>query len=296
MNSFINRWSEGSYGIKQVAQTLMLVMLCFFLGNLPAAWVFAHHGIMDLWSASVSLGFDAVFLLQMIPFLAVLAALLIAARKIHKVRLLDWVCKRPQPAFGKVLFGFLCWGGFLICTVLIQKLVSPNSLRWNFDPALFFRALFLLLLFLPLQVLAEELLFRSYALQGLTARLKKPWLAILLSGIMFGAMHLGNPEIQKHGLSLLTVYCVFGIFLSAITALDGGIELAYGFHLSNNLFSAILVTSKDQALQIPSILSSDSGMFDMSSLLLLFLGLTAFYLFSKHRFAWKEASLMQNIP
>jgi membrane protease YdiL (CAAX protease family) len=296
MIPFLDQWKLGIYGTKEVAQSLLLILLFFFLGNLPASVVFAQFGVTNLHQASALLGFHIVFLLQMIPFITVLLAFHWSRSLIHKVHWRNWVTVRTNPSIKRILWAFGFWSTFMVLSVLFEVVLNPQSLNWNFDPTSFGIALTLLLVFLPVQVLAEELLFRSYALQGLNARLKKPWLAICLSGVMFGMMHLGNPEIQEYGTPLLLLYSVLGIFLSAISALDGGIELAFGFHLANNLSAGILVTSKDQALQIPALFSTNSGSMDEQSVVFLLIGLTLFFLLFKRLFGWKIDSLIQNIP
>jgi membrane protease YdiL (CAAX protease family) len=296
MIPFLDQWKLGSYGAKEVAQSLLLILLFFFIGNLPAGIVFAQYGVTNLHQASELLGFHIVFLLQMIPFIAVLMAFHYSRSMIHKVQWKHWVTERTNPSIRRILWAFGFWSTFMVLSVLLQGILEPQSLTWNFDPRSFGIALILLLVFLPLQVLAEELLFRSYALQGLNARLKKPWLAVCLSGVMFGMMHLGNPEIQEYGMSLLLLYSVLGIFLSAISALDGGIELSFGFHLANNLFAGILVTSKDQALQIPALFTTNSGSMDERSVVFLLVGLMLFFLLFKRLFGWKINSLIQNNP
>jgi membrane protease YdiL (CAAX protease family) len=296
MISFLDQWKLGAYGTKEVAQSLLLILLFFFLGNLPASIVFAKYGVADLHTAAEVLGFQWVFLLQMIPFIAVLFAFHCSVKWIHKVDWLTWFTVRAKPSLSKALQAFGFWSAFMLLTVLVQYAVNPHSLAWNFDARSFYSALLLLLLFLPIQVLAEELLFRSYALQGLNARLKKPWLAAVLSGIMFGMMHLGNPEIKEYGVVFVLMYSVLGTFLSVITALDGGIELAFGFHFANNLWAGILVTSKEQALQIPALFSSDSASFDALSIGLLLMGLAAFFTLFQRLFDWNLSALIQNNP
>ncbi|MFM7388989.1 MAG: lysostaphin resistance A-like protein [Bacteroidota bacterium] len=296
MTRFINHWSKGSYGPKEVAQALLLMVLFFFLGNLPASLVFAHYGISNLFDAEKQIGFYRLFMLQMFPFVAVLVAFFLVGLKIHKVQWLDWITQRSKPSWKKMGLAFALWSVFLTITFFFQWLLAPENLRWNFQPIPFFGALVLLIGMLPLQVLAEELLFRSYALQGLTARTKKPWLAVLISGLMFGFMHLGNPEVKEYGVLILVLYSALGIFLSLMTALDGGIEIAFGFHLANNLSSGLLVTSKEQALQIPALFSTDSGSLDAQGMLLLLLGLVLFFIVFRRLYAWRVGSLMQNIP
>lgn len=296
MNRFINQWSKGSYGPKEVTQALLIIVLFFFLGNLPASLVFSQYGISNVVEAEKQIGFYRLFMLQMFPFVAVLGAFVLVALKIHKVQWLDWITQRSKPSWKKMGLAFVGWSVFLTITFFFQWYLVPGNLRWNFQPIPFFGALVLLIGMLPLQVLAEELLFRSYALQGLTARTKKPWMAVLISGVMFGLMHLGNPEVKEYGGLILVLYCALGIFLSLMTALDGGIEIAFGFHLANNLFSGLLVTSKEQALQIPALFSTDVGSLDAQGLLILLLGLVLFFMVFRRLYAWRVSTLMQNIP
>jgi len=296
MMPFIYRWYQKPYGVKQVSLTILLVFLGFLLGNLPVSWVFIKNGLFDVFEASRYLGFERMFLLQMIPFFTVLLALFFAVRKIHRVSWKDWITQRNHVSFQRVVFACLFWGAFLGLSTGLQVVFFSDSLHWNFEPKAFGVAVLMLLLLLPFQVLAEELLFRSYALQGFALRLKKPWIAVVLSGLLFGIMHLGNPEVSEHGYAILSIYVLLGVFLALITCLDGGIELAFGFHFANNFFSGILLTSKDQALQLPALYTSDSASFDALSVVLLMLGLGVFFFVAHRRYTWCWSALHQNIP
>jgi membrane protease YdiL (CAAX protease family) len=224
----------------------------------------------------------------------VLVAILLAVRFIHKVSLLTWITARNRISVHRIVFGFLLWGFILVLTTAIQMLVFPGTFHWNYQAGPFFRALLLLVLLLPFQVLAEELLFRSFALQGFTARIKTVPVAILLSGTMFGMMHFGNPEIEEYGTPFIFIYIFFGVFLALITALDGGIELSFGFHLANNLIAGVLVTSGDQALQLPALFKSGSGNLDLYGMLGFMIGLGLFFLLAYRRFNWKFNALNRN--
>jgi hypothetical protein len=43
---------------------------------------------------------------------------------------------------------------------------------------------------------------------------KKNSIAVLISGIMFGAIHIGNPEIAKIGYHIIVYYMLVGVFLA----------------------------------------------------------------------------------
>ena len=293
MINFLDLWTKGNYCSKNVAQSLALIITFFVLGNLPLILVFYYNDIEKINKASGIIGFQLLFFLMMLPFRFVLIALAIAIRKIHNASFLDWITQRSRISFRRIGFSFLTWG--LVCLILfaVQTLFYPSSVHWNFTAGPFINALLLCICFLPFQVLTEELLFRSFALQGLNTRLKSAPLAILISGIMFGVMHFGNPEIEQYGPFFLLVYISFGVFLSLVTALDGGIEIAFGFHLANNMISGLLITSKEQALQIPALFSSKSGSFDVKSALGFLIGMGGFFMLSYFRYGWKFKSLNQ---
>jgi membrane protease YdiL (CAAX protease family) len=106
---------------------------------------------------------------------------------------------------------------------------------------------------LPLQTSFEEFLFRGYLMQGIGIAAKNRWVPLLITGLVFGLMHGLNPEIEKLGYSVLSVYVGLGLFLGIITLMDDGMELALGFHAANNMIIALLVTSDWTALQTDSI-------------------------------------------
>ena len=74
------------------------------------------------------------------------------------------------------------------------------------------------------------------------------------SAVVFVLPHLLNPEPWAYGpvpyiLSLL----LFGAFVTVITLLDGGIELAVGYHALNNLFITLVSNTEVSAVQSPSM-------------------------------------------
>jgi hypothetical protein len=75
-----------------------------------------------------------------------------------------------------------------------------------------------------------------------------------VTSIIFGCLHLFNPEVEKLGYGIMVYYIGTGLFLGILTLMDDGIELALGFHAANNLFTALLVTSSWTAFQTESIL------------------------------------------
>ncbi len=67
--------------------------------------------------------------------------------------------------------------------------------------------------------------------------------AALISGVLFGAMHIPN------GLPQAVSATVFGVVLAAIAIRTGGIAFTFGLHLANNLFGAVVVVSSGDAFR-----------------------------------------------
>ena len=106
---------------------------------------------------------------------------------------------------------------------------------------------------IPLQTSFEEYLFRGYMLQGLGIATKSRFIPFVVTSVLFGLMHIANPEIERLGYGLLAFYIGTGFFLALITLMDDGLELALGFHAANNLFGALLVTANWTAFQTDSL-------------------------------------------
>ena len=107
---------------------------------------------------------------------------------------------------------------------------------------------------MPYQAGFEEVFFRGYILQRFILLGRSKWFLVSASAVVFVLPHLLNPEPWAYGpvpyiLSLL----LFGAFVTLITLLDGGIELAVGYHAMNNLFIALVSTTEVSAVQTPSL-------------------------------------------
>ncbi len=105
---------------------------------------------------------------------------------------------------------------------------------------------------IPFQSALEEWIFRGYLMQGFATLTKSRLLTLVLTSVIFGSLHLFNPEIDQLGYGLLAYYIGTGFFFGIISLMDEGIELAIGFHVANNLLTAILVTADWTAFQTAS--------------------------------------------
>ncbi|WP_299215631.1 CPBP family intramembrane glutamic endopeptidase [uncultured Dokdonia sp.] len=191
--------------------------------------------------------------LMLFTFIGGLIVLIPVVKYFHKQKFVTMLTARPKLDWKRIFFAFGIWAAFSIITTIIAYYASPEDLQWNFNLMPFLGLLAITLLMLPLQTSFEEFLFRGYLMQGVGMIAKNRWVPLLFTSLVFGLMHAFNPEIEKLGYSVLSIYIGLGFFLGIITLMDDGMELALGFHAANNMIIALLVTSDWTALQTNSI-------------------------------------------
>jgi membrane protease YdiL (CAAX protease family) len=148
---------------------------------------------------------------------------------------------------------------FILSLVIIPLLVMVN-ISYTIDSlsniGLIFGAfVFVVLVFLTLKKID---FFESKANDKLRAICKRNWTPILITSVIFGGLHIANPEVGKLGYSIMIYYIGTGLFWGIMTVMDEGMELAIGFHAANNLFTALLVTTDWTVFQTHSILKDIS--------------------------------------
>ncbi len=114
------------------------------------------------------------------------------------------------------------------------------------------------LIMVPLQTSFEEYLFRGYLMQGLGVMAGNRWVPLIITSVIFGGLHMWNPEVEKLGYIIMFYYIGTGLLLGIMTLMDEGLELALGFHAGNNLVGALLVTADWTAFETNSVLKDVS--------------------------------------
>ncbi len=162
-----------------------------------------------------------------------------AAKWVHGKRFTDVVGAWRWRAFGQ---GLAIWIPVLLASALVDALIAPAGFTVTAN-AQTPKLAVLALGGLAIQTFAEEFVFRGYLTQGLLAATRRTVPAALISGVLFGAMHIPN------GLPQAVSATVFGIVLAAIAIRTGGIAFTFGLHLANNLFGAVVVVSSGDAFR-----------------------------------------------
>lgn len=211
-------------------------------------------------------GKNRFFAEMLLPFAFFLAVLLFWVRYVHQQPIVSLTTSRKKIDWSRFWFGF---GLIAITTIILTTIdyyTNPQDYVWQFEAVPFLIMAAIAILLVPLQTAFEEYMFRGYLMQGIGILVKNRWIPLLLTSVIFGALHYANPEVDKIGSVLMYYYIGTGLFLGIITLMDEGLELALGFHAGNNLIAALLVTADWTVFQTNSILkdiSEPSAGFDI---------------------------------
>lgn len=130
------------------------------------------------------------------------------------------------------------WRYALICALI--AVIGLNAVfwasrvndppAWNPEPG-FAWWLVVILLTAPLQAAGEEFLFRGYLLQAAGSVARSPWLAVLVSAVVFTGLH------GQQNVPLMVDRFGFGLLAGALVVLTGGLEASIAAHAVNNVFA-----------------------------------------------------------
>ncbi len=195
-------------------------------------WVRASVGARGQWLADIYL--------DLLRLAAVLLAALVAARWIDRRPLADWGFHMNRRWWRDLLFGMALGAGLMAAIFVVEWWYGWVTITgfWSAPSGTpFFAAILAPLVLAAVVAVAEELLARGNQLLNLAEGLRFWGLrrAILLawafSSLIFGALHVSNPNSSW----LSTGYLVFyGAFLGIGYVLTGELALPIGLHFTWN--------------------------------------------------------------
>ena len=261
---FIDKATEGNNNFVSYFLGILMIVVAYILGSyfllLDLQWNFGIESFDAVTEKELPkiLGNNRLLFWLIIPFLFVALFLVFHTKFVHKRTILSIFTGREKFDWKRVFFSFTLLSVVLALFLLFQYL-SSDSLIFQFNAQKFIPLFIIAILLLPIQTSCEEILFRSYILQGIKMRTRKNSIAVLISGLMFGAIHIGNPEVAKIGYHIIAYYMLVGVFLSLISFYDNGIELALGYHAANNIFAVLMITNDWQAFQTDAVFLDTSN-------------------------------------
>ncbi len=196
--------------------------------------------------------------LIMISFVVALICFYYVIKYWHKQTILEVTTSRKKVDWNRIFFSFSIWSLFTIISTGILFYSSPENFVLNFKPIPFVILLVISVIMIPFQTSCEEYVFRGYLMQGFGNLALNKWFPLVMTSVIFGVMHILNPEVTKMGYIVLVFYIGTGFLLGIMTLMDEGMELALGFHAANNLVGALLVTTDWSVFQTDSILKDIS--------------------------------------
>lgn len=230
--------------------------------------------------------------LMLFSFAVALLAIYLVVKHLHNQRFLTLTTSRNSVDWKRIFFSFGVWAVFTIISVAIGYFSEPENFVINFKPVPFLILLVISLIMIPIQTSTEEYIFRGYLMQGFANLSMNKWFPLLMTSLIFGLLHIANPEVQKMGAITMVYYIGTGLLLGIMTLMDEGMELALGFHAANNLISALLITSDWTAFQTDSILkdkSTPSAGFEIILPVFIVFPLILFIFSKKYNWSnWKE--------
>lgn len=196
---------------------------------------------------------NLLLFLILISFLFALIGLYFVVIKMHNQSFISIITSRNKMDWKRVLFAFGIWALFSSSMIVISYFINPSEIKLQFNLIPFLILMVITLVLMPIQTSTEELVFRGYLMQGFFNLAKNKWFPLVMTSVIFGTMHIFNPEVQKMGYLVLIYYIGTGLFLGIITLMDEGTELALGFHAANNMIAALLITSDFTVFQTYSV-------------------------------------------
>ena len=234
---------------------------------------------------------NTVLTLLLVSFLIGFIGLFIVVKNIHSQDFKSLITSRSKVDYKRILHS--CILIFIVNTsmIFISYLISPSSFEYNFQLEPFLILVLICIFLLPFQTTFEELLTRGYLLQGFGVVFKSRAAAFIFPSVIFGFLHIFNPEISKLGYGFLIAYILMGITWGIFTIMDDGNELAIGAHYANNLVVFLFLTADWHAIQTDAIFISldEPSITSMIAPALIYYPILIFYFSRKYKWTnWSE--------
>ncbi|QIE40914.1 CPBP family intramembrane metalloprotease [Rhodobacteraceae bacterium SC52] len=221
------------FGLLIVALVQSLCLLAVF-GGLA---YFSGPDNAGLWVAKLAVASTPASALGVLAtFIPLLGGVWLALRVMHKRSLRSAMGARP---WAGALRGATVTSA-VFAPFLILELAFSGSVS-NLPLGLWSKLLALTVLGVAVQTLAEEALFRGYALQQLAARFRSPLIWGGLPALAFGVLHYDTTRMGDAAPVAVALAALFGVLAADLTARSGGLGLAWGMHFSNNMFGLALL-------------------------------------------------------
>ena len=218
-------------GWRILVQTFLLFLVSIFL-VLPARLLLLF---IDLSPSSLLL------LIQTASFAAIIISVFIARRYLDRRSFTSLGFQANGRVWQDLLAGFLIAGimmGFIYGIERLAGWLSVTSVVWQDTSTVeVILSLGIMLLVFIVTGWQEELYFRGYLLQNISEGLNPAW-GVVISSLVFGLVHLGNPNAALMGALGVTLA---GLFMAYACLRTRQLWLPIGLHIGWNFFEGPLL-------------------------------------------------------
>ena len=303
---FLQAANQGKNEWWRWLSTLVLVIAGYLIGQMPITGllikvVMENNGgelnMEEMESLARSMDFGSyginpnlVLVMVLLMFVFAMLGMWIGVVKIHKRPFLSLITPYENIRWSRVFFSFGLWALLSMLLEAVSYMYDPENYLFQFEAKAFFPLLIISFVLLPIQTSFEEMFMRGYLMQGIYRWAKVPWIPLVISSLLFGSMHIMNPEVSKFGIGIMMSYYVgVGLFLGILTLMDDSLELALGVHAATNIFGALFVTFDASALQTPAIFRLQEV--DVTYMIPVFFASAVFFTFiCARKYGWKDWS------
>lgn len=289
---FLNLHKNRKSPIWGVLGTLFIVVVLYSLFQIPFTGYMVMDGNGDyiIPYDQLEINLNLLLILLTLSFFGILIGFILSIKGIHKDSFLNLINTNNRIDIKRILNGFKTWAIILLISfVLDYYLISgPDFFTYRAMDTNFFLLVVVSFVFLFVQIFAEEVMFRGYFLQLFGSIFQHRWIPILVSGIIFGLVHMQNPEVNEYGYGIMLLhYCSAGIFLALIAVMDNRLELAIGFHAANNIISSILLNFEGSVFKTYALFNAES-VDPYLGYVTWFISCVIFYIWASKKYNWNS--------
>ncbi len=216
-------------GWRLLIQTMVFLALTFCISIVALIPYILLFGTNTTGFAFLAFG-------EIVQILPLTASVFLARRFLDKRSISSLGLKLEWRALADIVVGIVItfvMMGLIYAIMSLLGWIKFEGFAWQVDPPLTVIGNFLLVLFVFLLVgWSEELLSRGYHLQTIASGLNIFW-GVVLSSIIFGVMHLMNPN--SNWISAVGIFFA-GLFFAFGYLRTGQLWLPIGMHIGWNLF------------------------------------------------------------
>lgn len=255
VKSGVNRWWAWLLGI------VSIIVIWQGIGSIPtfAACEFVSSAQFVDFACEDALivGNSSLpnFILGSYAFVVAMIGIWFVVRVFHKRPLTKVLTARPSFDFNRAFFAMIIGFVVLATPLLLSTAMGSAEISFQSPDASEYVTFFMFaIVLIPVQAGFEEVFFRGHLMQGFALLSRNRLILVMATAVVFTVPHLPNPEPWEYGVvPYVAQIFTLGGFFALLTLLDGGIELAVGIHVINNLIYSLLATTSVSAIQSPAL-------------------------------------------